>query len=494
MNEFTGNDMKKSGLKYFSKILVTGSVFVSLSESLTKIVSFLLLPLFTYYLSPQDYGLISMIMLVSTFLGLLYNPGVVSATTRLYHDTDILTEKQEIVGSAFMYFLGVPLVFMLILTVLGSFIFSLVFSEFEFYPYGIFAVLLAFFTQPKRIWSLLLTLQYKVKTLAAYSGLAALLGISVSVILVVIFKMGVLGKVLGMFPPVFLILFLSFRTVNRYTNGVWSVKTILRILKFGYPLTLAIWSYEILNIADRYILERMTSLSVVGLYTISYQFAQIPLFLMLGMRKLWNPIFYENMNRGDYFTLKRLVGLYIAILSGISLLSILFSKEAVLLFVNERYHEGIPIIGVIVVGVYFSALLNLTNAILGYQKMFWMTSTLALIASIMNIVLNILFIPKYGLMGAAGTTVISYLMYLVGALWIVRESAKRMDMVRNIIISSTFLIITTLVVTYSFGVKVVSVEEILIKCSLLISYLFVLHYTNILKIRDYRNVFSILKK
>ncbi|MFN7691695.1 MAG: lipopolysaccharide biosynthesis protein, partial [Bacteroidota bacterium] len=96
------------GIKKYGGILLKGSFAVSLANSTTKFVSFLLIPIFTYYLSPEDYGTVAMVTIVVTFLNLFYNPGMVSATMRLYHDTDNEEERKELIGSAHRFFLFFP--------------------------------------------------------------------------------------------------------------------------------------------------------------------------------------------------------------------------------------------------------------------------------------------------------------------------------------------------------------------------------------------------
>ena len=75
--------------KFYVQKLFYGSLSATAAEVGHKIVSFLLLPVFTYYLSPDDFGILAIIMVITTFLNLFYNPGIMTATGRLYWDTEI---------------------------------------------------------------------------------------------------------------------------------------------------------------------------------------------------------------------------------------------------------------------------------------------------------------------------------------------------------------------------------------------------------------------
>lgn len=475
------------GIKKYGSILLKGSAAVSAANASTKLVGFFLIPIFTYYLSPEDYGTVAMVTLVVTFLNLFYNPGMVSATMRLYHDTDDEEERKELIGSAHRFFLFFPLIFIGISLLFGEQIFSFAFSNFSFYPYGLIAVILAYFSQPKRIWVTLMTLQYKVHITALYSAISVILGLLTTAFLVIVLKMGAMGKVLGMFPSVLIFFVLSFTTIKKYAGNLWSFESIKQQLRFGFPLIIAIWSYEFLHVADRYILERYTDLKSVGIYSFAYHLAELPMFLILGVKQLWNPIFYENMNKGDYKTVSKLINYFVSGLTLINILIILFNKEAVVLFINPRYYEAIPIVGIIIVGVYFNGLLTISNSILAYKKKFATTSKIALIATVLCVGLNILLIPTYGILGSAIATMFSYFVYFLMGIWHQRETIKILQeksLTLVPIIAIFAVMIINLILNYYFKFEL-SYVEIFIKIVLLAIVIFVFFKFNLLSKKEF---------
>lgn len=487
--------MNDTGLKFYSKVLLKGSIAVSVAQATTKILGFLLLPIFTYYLSPTDYGIASMVAIVMTVLNLVYNPGMVSATMRLYHATDSHKERQELFGSAFRFFVFVPITVIFLGLLFGPTLFPLIFKNFSFYPYGFLALILAFFSEPKRIWVTLMTLQYKMHITAVYSVISVVLGMATSILLVVVFKMGVMGKVLGMFPTVLLFFFVSFFTIKKYSQGLWSWNSIKKQLVFGFPLIIAIWSYEILHVADRYILERMTDLRSVGIYTFGYHLAEMPMFLVLGIRQLWNPIFYENMNKGDAKTVSRLVLYYVLALTFINMGVILFSKELILLFINTRYYPAIPLIGVIVLGVYFNGLITISNSLLAYKNKFGITSKIALAASSINIVLNILLIPVIGLMGSALATFIAYLIYFFVGLLVEKETLKQIGNNYVLFVPILFSSLSCLLafVLNNIYPGKLSFIEITLKSLYFIIFLVFIFLTGWVGKKEVRHIFDLIK-
>tara|TARA_R100000935_G_C2824293_1_gene161451 strand:+ start:55 stop:1500 length:1446 start_codon:yes stop_codon:yes gene_type:complete len=428
--------------------LFKSSFLVTFIEASTKLITLLLLPVFTYYLSPEDFGLVSIVTLIVTVLSLLYNPGFTSATTRLYHDTVDNSEKQLLIGSAYKFYLYTPLIFTIIFLIIGPFIFDKLFKNVDFYPYGLLAILLAFFAQTKNIWSTFLMLHYKVKRTALITGISVILGIIFSLILVMVFKLGALGKILAMFPPAILIFYFSFSDIKKFAKNKWSIKSIKEQLLFGLPIIGAIWSSSLLLMMDRYFIEYLLNLNSLGIYSFAYQIAQIPLFLIVGIKKIWNPLFYDNMNSKNYDTLSKIIYIYSAILVLVCMLIILFAREFVTFFIDEQFKSATNIIGVLVLGIYFSGLLLIPNSMLGFNKRFKITSFIAISAVITNLILNILLIPKIGVLGAAISTAISYFIYFVVGYMYSYQSFKNIMNLKIIIIPPTFLLLSLIIEQY----------------------------------------------
>lgn len=487
-------------LKDYSKILLKGSVAVTLADSSAKVLGIILVPLYTFYLTPTDYGTVSVVMLIMTFLNLLYNPGMVSATQRLYYDTEIDERRMELIGSAFVFFLFIPIIPIALGLLIGERITGVLFSNFNFYPYGLLALILAFFTQPKRILVALFTLQYKIHLIAIYSFIAIILSTTTTILLVVVFEMGAMGKVLGLFPSALFFFYLSFSKVLKYSNKIWSFSSIKIQLKLGAPLIIAIWSSEILHIADRYIIERMTDLGSLGLYSFSYQISEAPMMLLLGVRQLWNPIFYENMNHRNFNTISRLSFFYILGFSFIIIMIILFIKEFTVLLINERYYLSIELIPIILVGIFFNGLLVLTNSIFGFNKNFGSISVIAFIAAIINILLNILLIPKIGIIGSAVATLIAYLLYFLIALFLVRNEIKQIKITFGHVVPIIFILVSfllTYALTYVFDNNI-SFLEIVIKVSFALVLLFITLKFDLIKQHEIKSAknyfFEIIQK
>jgi O-antigen/teichoic acid export membrane protein len=409
-----------SSLAFYSKKLLSGSFALALSQGSTQAVGLLLLPILTRYLSPEDYGTLAIIVLISSVLNLLYNPGMISATTRLYYDTENEERKKQLFGSAFIFFIIFPSLISIIFLGVGDYVTSKVFNEFNFFPHGVFAIILAFLSQPKRIWEQILTVHYKVPKIAWINFITLLLGVGISLILVVVFKLGVTGRIIGIIFGPFLLFFVSLYTFKKYTGFKFSISVTKELLSFGSPLIIAIWSLAILSMTSKYLLENMIGLEAVGLYDIAYKISSISLVLFMGFRKMWSPVFYENMQKHNYYIIKRLINFMITGMGLLTGVIILFNKE-ILLFLNKPFRDAGDIIPIIAFGIYFMGLLTVSNSFLGWKKNFKLNSLISGVSATTNILLNLWLIPVLGLLGAAIATLISYFLYFILGVLVSRD-------------------------------------------------------------------------
>ncbi len=464
---------KKKNLTFYLGYIFKGGLVVSLGEIILKGLNILLIPIYTAYLTPKDFGIIALTTSIVSFLGLFYNPGIISAAQRKYYSSEDELDKKEIIGSTYLFVLLFPLIISLIAVIVGYFFSESIFKDYAFYPFGYIAILLAFFTQPKRIWVLLLSMKYKIQKSAIYNVIGGVVSLLLSLFLVINLKYGALGKILALIPSAIFIFYLANKTILQYIQKQWSFSKMKELLIFGLPLIVAVWSYEILFIADRFILEGMIGTEELGVYSIAYQLAQIPIFLAVGIRKVWNPIFYENMKNESYDIVKGLISGYVIFITLICLGIILFAKEFVILMTDSRYYSAIPVIGIITGGIFFNSLITITNSFLGFQNKFKNTSKIALVSAILNIVLNFILIPKLGISGAALATLFSYLVYFVLGVYLVKDYLNKINLRKDLLLC--FIIIVSAIIYTSFaGIEIIDIKEVVIKIILIVILLGIL--------------------
>jgi O-antigen/teichoic acid export membrane protein len=395
----------------------------------------------------------------------------------------------KIFKSAYGFFILFPLTILFLSLFIGEIAFRYIFKDFNFYPFGLLAVLLSFFVQPKRIWAQLQVVKYRVPRLAFFTFLSFFLSMASSLLFVVVFEMGVIGRVLGMFiGPIFLFA-ISFVDIFRNLRVSFSFEMMKEILVFGFPLIFAIWAYSVLNLTDRYMIERFLGLRQVGFYDIAHRIAAVPLFLSIGLRQMWTPLFYDNMEKRNYHVISRLMSFSIFAMCFICLLLVIFCKEVVVLMLDDRYLAVIPVIPWIVLGTFFLGLLPFSNAFLGYEKKFKHISAIASTAAILNIALNFILINHIGIIGAAIATATAYLLYLGFSIVVARKAFMKVFMIQQNIIPFLYVVASALLVNHFSGTKI-SGNEIFVKFCFLLVFIFSGYFVGVFN----RSDITILKK
>ena len=199
-------------------------------------------------------------------------------------------------------------------------------------------------------------------------------------------------------------------------KGVNPVKpdfnSILPLLKFGVPLIIASVGYWIVQVSDRYLIKYFMDISQVGLYSVGYSCAFVLILLWTDLIGVLLPdlsVLYDNGRKEELEirfsrVLKYGVALSVAGVLGISLLA----KPIIETFSSPEFLAAANIMIVISVGVFFYGIFVCFNTLLNILKKVKVLTSIWIFMSLLNIGLNLWWIPKFGIAGAAYSTSLSF--------------------------------------------------------------------------------------
>jgi len=398
------------------KRLIKGSFTYGVGSLSQKVIGFLLIPVYTRFLTTSDYGIVAVASSVSSILGILLGMGLRGAVVRHYYDyVDSQEEVREYLGTVFLFFLlvGVPIVS--ILSLWGRPLFDAFFSHVPFHPYIRLTLWTALFGATGGI---LLSLYRAREQAGHYVALQLgkfLLSLGVIIYFVTVLQQGALGQIKGSFLAglVFFVLFLGL--TFRESRLAFSKAKLRNALKFGLPLVPHLLSGWVLGMMDRLLLERMTSLSEVGLYSLGYQVGMVMSLIVFAINSAWSPIFYDTAknktNAKEIFS--RMFTLYSMVVATLAVGVMLFSREVILIMAAKEFHEAYVVVPAVAVGYLFEGWYFMSVAPIFYTKRTYIMPFLTGIAAAANIGLNLLWIPSFGMMGAAYATVASFALLFV---------------------------------------------------------------------------------
>ena len=148
--------------------------------------------------------------------------------------------------------------------------------------------------------------------------------------------------------------------------------------------------------------------SETGIYGIAYQFGMVPLVFSTTLENLWIPWFTEKMKKNQKSDINQMVKPYVWIMAILCSGLILVSPEFLKLMTTKEYYSGVYMIGPIMAAIYLTFLASIPIDLEYYLKKTKSIAINTLVAASINIVLNYIFIPQYGAVAAAYTTLVSY--------------------------------------------------------------------------------------
>lgn len=180
-------------------------------------------------------------------------------------------------------------------------------------------------------------------------------------------------------------------------------------LSFNIPLIPYYLSQVIFNQSDRLMINRFCGTSAAAIYGVAYSLATILIFVVNSIHSSYIPWLFERIDKNDICGNGKMATI---LSSGIALMLlgiIALAPEIIRIMAGEQYIEAIwavPPVAMSVLLLYYADLFDCL--LFFYEKKVFLTVA-ALVSAILNIVLNGIFIPVYGFITAAYTTLVSYM-------------------------------------------------------------------------------------
>ncbi|GIK39308.1 MAG: polysaccharide biosynthesis protein [Chloroflexota bacterium] len=421
------------------RTLASQSLVYAVGDILNLGFVFLLIPLYTTFLSPADYGILAITSTVASVLSVLYLQSLEGAITRFHYDYSDPVSRKGYYGTVWILMVGFTLVTSLLLAGIGNQVAPLLFTNIPYTPYLSLVVWTTFITNSSLVL-LLAVLRVQERPFAYITlNLATFL---VNITLVIYFVadkgQGAFGSLLGKFLGS-LILAVPITVIYlRNAKLQWSWTQAKASLAFALPLIPHLLSLWVLNLSDRIVLQKYVSLDQVGIYNLGYQLSSIVQLIAFSLANAWGPFYYKMANTQDGpVVLSRMSTYYwlVVIMVGTGLA--ITAKDILMIIpAQPEYRVAYQMVPIVILGLTTRAFYFIFVSALYYQKRVKVLPLVTIIAGALNIGLNLLFVPKYGYMAAAVNTFIAYtfqtiVMYFLAqrAFWMPYEYSRAVKLV-----------------------------------------------------------------
>ena len=400
------------------KELVRHSAVYGFGSIVARVLGVLLLPLYTRYLTPRDYGLIETLVALSAVLTALVAQAMKSAFFRFYFDSEDEQRRLLVVRTAFWYVVAASTG-----TLIAGVVFSQPISWLLFGTTGHDGLVIAAFVG---LWAAMnyeqMTSLFRVEQRSGAYVVATLanvaLTIAATVLLVVVFDQGPLGVLVGNFTGT-LIVYAALLVYSRRALGLQFDRSLYRAMnRFGLPLVPSAVALWLTNFSDRFFLVKLSDLHEVGLYSIGVRLASAIVLLLTAFRLAWPAFAYSieddrEAGRTYSFVLTYVVYVCCWLALGLGLLAPWLLK----LITTEPFYPAQNVVaplafGVAAFGAYVVVQIGTGRA--RQTRSNWLVTGAA---AAVDIALNLVLIPPYGRMGAAVATVSAYTVLFVMMAW-----------------------------------------------------------------------------
>ena len=182
--------------------------------------------------------------------------------------------------------------------------------------------------------------------------------------------------------------------------------------KFNIPLIPHYLSLIVLNQSDRIMIKHYCGDSDAGIYSFAYQIASAINVLISAINGSRVPWTYENLKIQVYDRLKKITNSLVVMMAAIVLLVSLLSPEVISLLGTSDYQIAVYVIPVVTLGVYYTFVYDLYASIEFYYGATQYVMYASVTGAVLNIILNAIFIPSFGFIAAAYTTLVCYIVFM----------------------------------------------------------------------------------
>jgi len=390
--------------------------FYTIGNILPQAANFLLLPIYTHYLSTSDYGIISSMQILSSILLIFLTLSIERSIYRMYFDYNTENQRKDYLGTITFSILLISMIVLIPIYFLKNNIAN-IYRTIPFYPYYFIAIVTSYLSILQLVPKLYFQINEKAEKFVFFSLSQFALNTSLVLWFVINKKEGAFGILKAELYTNFIIAPLALFLTYKIINFTFKMTMLKKSLVFSTPMIPGLLSAFILNLSDRIFIERYFSTSEVGLYSLAYKISGIIGLIGGSFLIAYGPLFYKYANSEDQkeakIYLSKYNQKYIMFILIISFVITFFSKEAIRMFLSKNYSESykiIPIISLSYITIQVSSLLNL---MIYQSKKSFAIMIIGILSALFTICINYALIPKFGSFGAAYATFFSFFMLFI---------------------------------------------------------------------------------
>jgi O-antigen/teichoic acid export membrane protein len=399
------------------------SIIYGLGNISTKVVGFLMIPIYTRYLTTKEYGIIELIDLTASIVIQILTMGFTASVIRFYYKYNDTHQKAQLISTALIFNIISSAITIIILITFVERLSLLVFGTIQYARYLTIGLLTIFFeicliTPFAYIRAIKASTYFTIITI-----IRLIIGVSLNIYFLVFLKKGVIGilysgLITGIISAILMV------SITFYKVGIHFVVDKLRqMLSYGIPLVPDGWAMFILNFADRYFLRYFSTLNIIGIYSLGYKFGVIlQILITQSFQQIWSAAMFTIVQNRDAKQIFARIATYfgfVMIFSGLFIS--IFIKDILKIMATPPFFNAYKIVPLIIISYLFMSYRYIFQLGFYLEKKTKWIPVISWITTFVYLLLNWVMIPKYNMMGAAAAKVISFSLLAVLPLLIAKR-------------------------------------------------------------------------
>jgi len=453
-----------SNISYLKKFAKQSSFYFS-GNTLILLAGFISFPIWTRVFSKAEYGTLHLITITVLFLTAFSKLGLQHAAIRFFPEFEKRQKNMSSYYATLFLSSFILNVFIFLLTNILVWLFFNKYNNKLIISLLHLSTILIFIGSLKSVFENFLRAEGRAKIYALFSILNRYGGLCLSLLFVVIFVWGLWGFFLGqIFASVLILLILFFMYLKKGLINIksYSFLFLKEAIKYGFPLIAIEIAKMLLNFGDRYLIQYFLGASYLGTYAAGYNLSNLAISIIsnplrLAVVPLFISIWEKKGAEETKHFLTSIFNFYLMIIIPIIFGLCCLRKEIIVIMASSRYSDAATIIPYIVTSKALHGALYIFGAGLYVKKKTSFLMWLTLVSSFINIILNIFLIPKYGIIGAAFSTLIC-IIFLSLSTYMISGKFLKIDLARIPLLKYLFLsFLMYVVIIFIPGTKFIEV-------------------------------------
>ncbi len=401
--------------KSLKEIFKYGVIYM-LGWAFNTVIRIALLPVYTRYLNSDQYGTISMLDSAISLIQILCSFGLGSAILRFFHEYQDTEKQRRVIAT------GLSITLLMLLLTGGSFypfsvnITNCVLGEGsnpDFFRLALATMLLG--VLKIGVDSYFMAFKYA-RTIVLSNSVQILLNVGINLYLIVVLKMGVMGMLIGNLISNAIVILIMFLYVVRINSLAVDWGIMKGMVKYGLPFVPSLMAAAGMHNLDRFFIRIYAGLDEVGLYSLAYQFPfMLNTIFVYAFGQIWSGSTMYSVARSPDATYQfaRVCTYYMTVLA-VAMFAISVSAETIIsIFAAPSYFDAYRYLPVVALGIWGYALHTFVKIGVELTKKTYLFTISYIMALVINVILNYLLVPRWGAMGAAWATLLTYFCFSI---------------------------------------------------------------------------------